>query len=257
MARPLQGPCRHHRGQAESHHHQHGPTLHHAVAAAEQDPQRHQAGDDTPGSDTHLWKEQVEALSHPADDSPNQAGGDQGADEPAPDHPGSSPARTRNPVHRPQRGVSRGDGVASDLHLQDHLGSAAQKDQPQRRKSQPGSQRGGNDQLARAHDPGGQDERGSDLAKPSQEVPGRGKEPGRTSVDGSAGWRHLLRSPSMLLGGYLFPACRSEGRPRQLSLVGAERSGTVAMLSARRPTAIPQSASISRAKIQSGAAASP
>ena len=92
----------------ESHHHQHGAALHHTVAAAEQDPQRHQAGDHSPGSNPHLRKEQVEALSHADDDTSHQTGRDQGAEEPTPDHPGGPPAGTRNPVHRAERRVSRG-----------------------------------------------------------------------------------------------------------------------------------------------------
>ena len=133
----------------------------------------------------------MKALRHPADDTPHQTGGDQGAEEPTPDHPGGPPAGTRNPVHRAERRVSRGNGVASDLHLQDHLGGAAQQDQPQRHKTQLGSQRGGDDQLARADDACSQDERGSDLAKASQEVLGRGKDlDSRPLFDGWVGSSH-------------------------------------------------------------------
>ena len=133
----------------------------------------------------------MEALSHADDDTSHQTGRDQGAEEPTPDHPGGPPAGTRNPVHRAERRVSRGNGVASNLHLQDHLGGAAQQDQPQRHKTQLGSQRGGDDQLARADDACSQDERGSDLAKASQEVLGRGKDLGsRPLLGGWVGWRH-------------------------------------------------------------------
>ena len=106
--------------------------------------------------------QQVQDLRHTAVHAADLQQRQRDRDAPGPHQPADAEARAGHAVEPLEAGVSRGNGVAPQLRLDDRLDRAADQDDPQRGKADLRAQRRRRDQFAGSDDGGGEDHAGTD-----------------------------------------------------------------------------------------------